>query len=127
MLDCRAGSLLLPAHDGQRGVLRNHAPMLCKLATGIVQVKEIAGRGDVFFAIDGGFVRINENSITILAYDVITFDGMEQAEAEDIIAKARQIVVGQAYIRVQVGKVDTERAALLVKLAELSGIIANKK
>ena len=122
LLDCRAGSLVLPAHDGLMGVLRNHAPMLCELGLGIMQVRDIVGRDDGFFLIEGGFVRISENSVTVLAYEVTTFDRMDRAQAERIVAKAREMVIGGAYIRRQVGEIDIEKAAMVVKLAKLSSI-----
>ena len=125
-MDCKAGALVLPAHDGSRGVLRNHAPMLCKLGVGIVEVKDIAGRGDAFFLVDGGFARISENFVTILAHEVTTFEGMERDEAEKIASKAHSIVVGGAYIRGQTGAGDAERAKQLVKLARLSSILSDE-
>ena len=121
--DFRAGSLIFPSHDGFRGVLRNHAPMLCRLAAGIVQVKEIAGRDDAFFLIDGGFAKISENHITVLADDVTTFDGLEQDQIEHELAQARQIVVGGAYIQRQIGKTDFNKAKMLVKLGQMTGAI----
>ena len=119
MLDCRAGSLILPGHDGLVGILRNHAPMLCKLGMGIMQVKNITGREDAFFLLEGGFARVSENYVTVLAYDVTTFDEMKHAEAEKIVANAKSIVVGGAYIKRQIGEVDAEKSALLVKLGQL--------
>ena len=124
LLDCRTGSVILPAHDGMRGILRNHTPMLCELGLGIVEVKEIAGRKDAFFLIDGGFCRISENYVTIVAYDVLTFEGMDREQAESIVSKAREIVVGKAYIRQQLGQVDLERAGYIVKLGKLSSIFS---
>jgi F0F1-type ATP synthase epsilon subunit len=126
LLDCKAGALVLPAHDGFRGVLRNHAPMLCKLGMGIVEVKDIAGRGDAFFLVDGGFARISENFVTVLAHEVTTFEGMERDEVEKIVSKARSIVFGGAYIRRQIGAGDVERAKQLVKLARLSSILGDE-
>ncbi len=126
LLDCKAGALVLPAHDGLRGVLRNHAPMLCKLGVGIVEVRQIAGRGDAFFLIDGGFARISENFVTVLAHEVTTFEGMERDEAERIVSRARSIVIGGAYISRQIGAGDMERAKQLVKLARLSLVLSDK-
>lgn len=126
LLDCKAGALVLPGHDGFRGVLRNHAPMLCKLGVGIMEVREIAGRGDAFFLVDGGFARISENFVTVLAEEVTTFEGMERDEAEAIVSKARSIVVGGAYIRSQIGAIDVKKARQLVKLARLSSILTGE-
>ena len=123
LLDCRAGSVILPGHDGLLGILRNHAPMLCKLGLGIMQVREIADRADGFFLIEGGFARVSENYLTVLAYSVTTFEGMDRHESEQIVSEARSVVVGKAYIRAQMEEVDVEKAALLVKLGRLSSIL----
>ena len=45
VFDCRPGQIILPAHDGLIGILRNHAPMLCELGSGILEVRDIAGAG----------------------------------------------------------------------------------
>lgn len=123
ILECRAGSLILPGYDGQFGILRNHAPMLCKLGMGIMQVKDIPGRDGAFFLVNGGFVRVSENNVTVLAYEVTTFEGMERAEAEKILAHAKSVVVGKAYIRSQIEAMDHGKAAMLVKLGQYSALM----
>jgi F0F1-type ATP synthase epsilon subunit len=100
--------------------------MLCKLGVGIVEVRQIAGRGEAFFLIDGGFARISENFVTVLAHEVTTFEGMGRDEAERIVSRARSIIVGGAYIRRQRGAGDMERAKQLVKLARLSMVLSDK-
>ncbi|HPD46295.1 MAG TPA: F0F1 ATP synthase subunit epsilon [Anaerohalosphaeraceae bacterium] len=121
LLDCRAGSLVLPAHDGMRGVLRNHAPMLCKLGTGIMEVRDIPDRKDAFYLIDGGFARIALNLVTVLTYDVTTFETMAPEEAELLISRARSVLVGGGYIR-QTEDMDVDRARLLVKMGRLANV-----
>lgn len=125
VLDCRAGHLVLPAHDGLMGILRNHAPMLCQLGTGIMQVRDIAGRGDAFYLIEGGFARVSENFVTVLAYDVTTFEDMGREKAEELVSRARSVLVGGGYIR-QTEEMDVDRAALLVKMGELSSILSEE-
>ncbi len=121
MLDCRAGSLMLPVHDGMLGVLRNHAPMLCKLGNGILEVRDIADRQDAFFLLEGGFARISLNLVTVLTYDVTTFDTMDRHEAEDLVSRAKSVLVGGEYIR-QTEKMDVDRARLIAKMGRLAGI-----
>lgn len=122
LLECRAGSLILPAHDGQRGILRNHCPMLAQLSMGIVQVRDITNREDAFYIVEGGFARVTENHVTILAYDVITFEGMKKKDIEDMVADARSIHYGKEYIRTQQGQVDAEKARYIVRMADLAKI-----
>ena len=121
LLDCRTGSLVFPSHDGSQGVLRNHAPMLCKIGLGILQVREIHDREDAFFLVNSGFARISENYITVLSHDVTTFEGLDKEQAEEMLSKAKSHVAGGAYFTAQTGqKVDLEKAKLIVKMAEMA-------
>ncbi len=122
LLDCRAGSVILPAHDGQRGILRNHCPMLAKLSLGILQVREIVDRPDAFYMLEGGFVRATENHVTILAYDALTFEGMEKEQVQKLLSDCQSVLVGKEYIRTQRREVDAERSRLIVRMAGMAGI-----
>lgn len=122
LLDCRAGSVILPAHDGQRGILRNHCPMLAKLSLGILQIREIVDRPDAFYILEGGFVRVTENHVTILAYDAMTFEGMGKEEVQKIVSDAQSVLVGKEYIRTQRKEVDEARSRLIVRMAGLAGV-----
>ena len=121
LLDSRCGSVVLPAHDGQLGILRNHSPLLSELGFGVMQVREIPDRLDAFYIINGGFVRISENHVTVLAYDVTTFEGMEPKTVEKLVSHAHSVVVGQDYIRSQQEAIDQKKAKFIVHMAELAG------
>ncbi len=125
VLECRTTALVLPVHDGLMGVLRNHSPMLCKLGKGIVQVRDIPEKGDAFYLIDGGFARISENSVTVLTYEVVTFEGMDRETAEHLLSRAKSVVVGGDYIR-QTEQMEGDKAALLVKMSEMAGIMSEE-
>lgn len=119
LLDVRAGSLVVPAHDGHLGILRNHSPMLSELGFGIMQVREIVNRTDAFFIIEGGFIRVSENHVTVLAYNVTTFEGKDREQIEKMLSKAQSAVAGQAYIRTQQEAMDQRRAKYIVQMAEM--------
>jgi ATP synthase F1 epsilon subunit len=118
LLDARAGSVVLPAHDGQMGILRNHCPTLATLGFGIMQVHEMIDRPDAFYIVEGGFVRISENHVTVLAYDVTTFEGKDPKTVETMVSHARSVVAGQDYIRSQQESIDQRKAVFIVKMAE---------
>ena len=124
LLDARVGSLVLPAHDGQMGILRNHCPTLAELGFGIMQIHEIADRPDAFYIIEGGFVRVSENHVTVLAYDVTTFQGKEPKTVEEMVSHAHSVVAGQEYIRTQQEAIDLKKAKFIVHMAELASIQA---
>ncbi len=122
LLEARVGSVVLPVHDGQMGIMRNHCPLLAELGFGIMQVHEIADRPDAFFVLEGGFVRVSENHVTVLAYDVTTFEGMEKKEVESLVSHARSVVAGQEYIRTQQEAIDQKKAKMIVRMAEMASI-----
>ncbi len=95
--------------------------MLCKLGNGILEVRDIADRQDAFFLLEGGFARISLNLVTVLTYDVTTFDTMDRHEAEDLVSRAKSVLVGGEYIR-QTEKMDVDRARLIAKMGRLAGI-----
>ena len=122
LLDCRAGSLVLPGHDGYYGVMRNHCPMLCTLSRGIMQVREIPGRDDAFFVVEGGFVQVSENEVKVLAYEVTTFERQDKKTIEQMLYHARSVIAGGQYIRSQQDAIDYDKARLISRMADLAGI-----
>jgi F0F1-type ATP synthase epsilon subunit len=98
--------------------------MLAGLSLGILQVREIIDRPDAFYLLEGGFVRVTENHVTILAYDAVTFEGMEKDQIKNFLSQAQNTAAGQDFIQTPLGKVDAERSRLLVRMAGLAGIEA---
>ena len=98
VLDCEATFVAFPAHDGERGVLRNHAPFVCKLGIGRLHIESShagtqpsAGRADerqVLF-VDEGFVQIVENQLTILTQAAQTPEEIDRGAAEQAMVEAR--------------------------------------
>jgi F-type H+-transporting ATPase subunit epsilon len=71
ILDCRAASVIIPAHDGQLGILPGHMPLFCQLGTGVMEVKspatETASPVEHVLIIDGGFAMFNSNNLAVTA------------------------------------------------------------
>ena len=59
--DGRAAQVILPSNEGDVAVLEFHAPMLCAMNRGTVQIDEAT------FAVRGGVARVARNIVTILA------------------------------------------------------------
>ena len=60
-----ADSVIVPAADGELGILPNHAPLLAQLQPGQIHLR----RGDLveLFAISSGYVEIRENRVLVFA------------------------------------------------------------
>src|SRR5881275_1057090 len=64
-LDESVTQVILPAHDGQIGILTGRAPLLVKLSVGPLRVDLAGGQQKTFF-IDGGIGQMKDNLLTIL-------------------------------------------------------------
>jgi F-type H+-transporting ATPase subunit epsilon len=60
-----ADQVVVPAWDGQLGVLRGHAPMLVLLGEGELRVTR--GGADEKFQIRGGFMQVADDIVTVLS------------------------------------------------------------
>ena len=56
--------VILPAHDGQVGILTGRAPMLVKLGSGTLTAHTTGG--DRTFNISGGVAQMKDNKLTVL-------------------------------------------------------------
>ena len=55
--------------DGELGIMAGHEPMLAALAPGEVLIRAEGGQ-DATVEIDGGFMTVDENRVTIVAESV---------------------------------------------------------
>ncbi len=65
VLETQADSVVVPAFDGELGILSNHAPLLAQLLPGEIRLK--TADQTEHFAISGGFVEVRDNKIVVLA------------------------------------------------------------
>jgi F-type H+-transporting ATPase subunit epsilon len=83
----------LPGKDGYMGVLAGHAPLLGKLGAGVLTYEQ--GGQQKVLAVDGGFIEIFENHVSVLA---------------DYAEYATDIQVDRARRDLEQGKEQIERA-----------------
>ena len=81
-----AAGVVFPASDGQMGVLGGRAPLLAMIGAGPLTVEETTGRKLAYF-IAGGFARMNEDLLTILAEECVP---VEQLDPETIWGQIQQ-------------------------------------
>jgi F-type H+-transporting ATPase subunit epsilon len=68
--DERITQAIVPAHDGQIGILTDRAPLLVKLGTGALQLDVATGQRRTLF-IDGGIAQMKDNRLTIVTNEAI--------------------------------------------------------
>lgn len=65
VLDANATAVVIPAHDGQVGILFNRAPLLCELGKGTLRIDTV-DEGQKKVRISGGFAQVLNNEVTVL-------------------------------------------------------------
>ena len=113
VLQTQADSVVVPAADGELGILAHHAPLLAQLKEGEIRLR--TGNDTQFFAVSGGFVEVQNNHVMVMA------ETAEMAHEIDV-ERARQAVErAKADLRTPSGTVDLEliQAALRRALARL--------
>jgi F-type H+-transporting ATPase subunit epsilon len=80
-------SVVVPAHDGEVGILPRHARMLASLGVGELRATT-GGRVERFF-VEGGFVQVGDNRVTVLCDHASRLEVLDPAAAEAQAAAAR--------------------------------------
>jgi len=130
MLDCKTTSVVLPAHDGQVGIWHNHMPLFCKLGLGILKATSITEDetkpySDVFLLIDGGFVLVSSNVVTVIAYDAVSFRDVRAERIDQIMQKAKK-KLSAGIASPQQREYEARKFALMTRLAQVYGGSATK-
>jgi F-type H+-transporting ATPase subunit epsilon len=85
---------ILPAHDGQIGILTGRAPLLVKLGQGSMQLDAAQGGGGrrVYY-VEGGIAQMKDNRLTVLTQVAVPASEIsaETARAELSEATAQRI------------------------------------
>jgi F-type H+-transporting ATPase subunit epsilon len=91
VLECDAKFVALPAWDGEVGILKGRAPLLCKLGIGRLRI-ETADEKHVLF-VDGGFAEMLGDQLTILTEDARVPDELDRQTASSDLDAARALAV----------------------------------
>ena len=81
VFDADATAVVVPAFDGEIGVLPGHAAMLALLGTGHLRVNTADGKIK-HLAIRGGFLQVNHNKVTVLTPESVTAEDLKPDELQ---------------------------------------------
>jgi len=88
VLECDARFVAFPAHDGEMGILRHRAPLLCRLGIGLMRMEGPEGSQVLF--IDGGFAQMAQNRLTILTEQAATPEEIDIEATRKELEETRQ-------------------------------------
>ena len=77
--------------DGDVGVLRGHAPVLSALADAVVEITPEEGT-EVIATVDGGFLSVANDRVSILSEHVLLAHEIDLSEAEVELEEARRLL-----------------------------------
>ena len=83
-----ADMVVVPAHDGELGILPRHARLLASLGFGSLRIHEDSQVSRWF--LEGGFVQVREDLVTVLCERATSFDSLDLDQADRMASEARQ-------------------------------------
>ena len=114
VLDVQASAVVITAHDGKTGILRNRAPLLCKL--GIGELRVTTAEATHHYYVEGGFAHLVDNELTLLTAQAISCGEIDRAAAEKELAEAQDKPEANADRR----SLNISRAKTKIRLAKRS-------
>ena len=112
-VETEVNSISLPLFDGDKGVMVDHAPMIGRLGSG--ELKLQGSEGASRFYIEGGFVQVLDNTVSILTNRVVGVEDLDsntiQQELSDALAMPGK---NDEELDVRERAVDAARAQLRV-------------
>ena len=85
-LEAEADFIALPLYDGEIGIAPGHSPMIGRLGFGEMRLR--SGSGTKSYYVDGGFVQVADDTISVLTSRAIPADKVNAAAAKEQLAAA---------------------------------------
>lgn len=79
--------LVLPLFDGEIGIAPLHGPMIGRMGFGEMRIKQ--GEKTSTYYVDGGFVQVTGENVSVLTNHAIRSDQLDVQEAEKSLDAAR--------------------------------------
>jgi F-type H+-transporting ATPase subunit epsilon len=107
----RATSVVVPGLDGYFGVWKDHVPMIAAMDVGALWIKTPAEHVLTLLAVDGGFVEVNREAVTVLAESAAIGGDI------DVIAVNKEEEEARAQLANRFGDIEVERAQVALNKA----------
>ena len=112
VVDAKTAFVAVPFYDGEVGIAANHAPLIGRLGYGELRFDD-AGKTQRYF-IDGGFVQIADNVVSVMADRAIASHQLKADEARERLSAAAGETASGEQIDEREKRVAQARAMLRV-------------
>jgi|SRR5579883_2266141 len=119
-LQTQASFVVLPAFEGEMGILPDHAPVLTQLQAGEVRVTEA---GEVkYYAVSGGFAEVRDNKVSLFAETAELADQINAERAAQALERAKAET-----LRKDVDPLTLAAAEAALRRAQVRLMVASKR
>jgi F-type H+-transporting ATPase subunit epsilon len=91
VLDAAVDFVAVPMFDGELGVLPGRQPLIGRLGYG--ELRTVAGKTTHRYYIDGGFVQVRSDVVTLLTAKAIPAEELNAAAAEAALRESQKVTV----------------------------------
>ena len=81
--------MVIPAYEGEMGILQEHIPIISFLKPGILQVYNSETQIDNFF-IEDGIIEFTENCLTILTSNISDLKNLDKSKITQMVSNAEK-------------------------------------
>ena len=85
-LDESVTEVVIPAYEGEMGIMKDHISLISFLKPGIIQVLKNSEKKDQFF-IEDGIAEFSENCLILLSSKIINLKDLNKEKIDEIIKK----------------------------------------
>jgi F-type H+-transporting ATPase subunit epsilon len=118
VVDVPADFVAVPLYDGELGVLPGRAPLIGRLGAGELRIRR--GTQTSRYFVDGGFVQVRSNVVTVLTPRAIKAEEVDAAAAKKALEEALKPVAGDVAQKAAQKAQDSARAQLRIAAAARS-------
>lgn len=88
-------SIRVPGVQGSFTMLHNHAPIVSTLGVGAVVITQ-PDNSETVYAVNGGFVEMSDNNMTLLAEKAEEASEIDKEEAQKMLQEAKEQLSGMS-------------------------------
>ena len=111
VLDTTADFIALPLFDGEVGISLHHSPMIGRMGYGELRIK--SGSETNRFYVDGGFVQVADNVVSVLTNRSLAAESVDvEAAEEQLKAAMSKTTTGDEQLAIRDRTVAQARAQL---------------
>ena len=83
-----ASEVVVPAFEGEMGILRDHISIISFLKPGIIKI--LSKSGDENYYVEDGIVEFKNNNLSILTSTIFNLADMDKLKQQDLLKQAKE-------------------------------------